>query len=205
MKNMPLKKHIIIFAAIVAATVISYFFIDISAAYWCRKLSRIVLDIAEIVTAFGKSTVYLLASFLLYLVFRFYRRNEIYANRSLFVFVSVAFSGILVDVVKWVAGRYRPVMLFDQGLYGFSFFRTGYEWTSFASGHAATAFSVAVALCVLYPNGRLFFLPAAIVVAASRILLTSHFLSDVIFGAYIGAVGVYLLKEFFDHKGWMLR
>jgi membrane-associated phospholipid phosphatase len=128
-----------------------------------------------------------------------------YANRSLFVFVSVAFSGILVDLVKWVAGRYRPVMLFDQGLYGFTFFRTGYEWTSFASGHAATAFSLAAALSVLYPNGRLFFFPAAIVTAASRIILTSHFLSDVIFGAYIGVAGVYLLKEFFDHKGWMLR
>jgi membrane-associated phospholipid phosphatase len=205
MKNMPIKKHIIIFAAIVASTVLSYLFIDIPAAYWCWKLDRLTLDIAEIVTAFGKSTIYLIASFLLYLFFRFYRKKEIYANRSLFVFASVAFSGIFVDLVKWVAGRYRPVMLFDQGLYGFTFFRTGYEWTSFASGHAVTAFSLAIALSVLFPRGRMLFFLAAIAIAASRVLLTAHFLSDFIFGAYIGIISVYLLKAFFDRRGWELK
>jgi membrane-associated phospholipid phosphatase len=204
MINMPVKKHIIIFAAIVLATVLSYLFVDIPAAYWCRKLDRTILDIAEIVTAFGKSTVYLVASVLLYLFFRFFRKKEIYANRSLFVFVSVAFSGILVDIVKWITGRYRPIMLFDQGLYGFTFFQTGYEWTSFASGHAVTAFSLAFALSILFPKGRFFFFPVAIATAASRVLLTSHFLSDIIFGAYIGIASVQVLKIFFERRGWIL-
>jgi len=204
MNHMPVKKHIIIFVAFIAATVLSYLFVDVPVACWCRTLDRAILEIAEIVTSFGKSTVYLIVSFLLYLFFRFYRKKEIYANQSLFVLLSVAFSGILVDLVKWVAGRYRPIMLFDQGLYGFTFFRTGYEWTSFPSGHAVTAFSLAAALSILFPTGRYFFFPAAAAVTVSRVFLTSHFVSDVVFGAYIGVASVYLLRDFFRRRGWEL-
>lgn len=209
MKQMPEKKRVIVFvyvfAAVVAATIVSYLFCDIPAALWSRKLDRAVLDIAEIVTSFGKSTIYLVATFVLYLFFRFYQKKEIYANQSLFVFASVALSGIFVDLVKWIAGRYRPIMLFDQGLYGFSFFRTGYEWTSFPSGHAVTAFSLAFALSILLPRGRFLFFAAALATAASRVFLTSHFISDVIFGACVGVACVYFLRAFFESRGWALK
>jgi len=57
---------------------------------------------------------------------------------------------------------------------------------SFPSGHTITAFSVAVSLSLFYPTlaAGLFF--CAISVAASRILLGMHFLSDVLAGAAIG-------------------
>ena len=198
------RQHIIIFAVFLMATVMSYFFFDIPVARWCRRLDRSVLDIAEIVTAFGKSTVYLIMSFLLFLFFRFYQKKEIYANRALFVFASVAFSGIFVNLVKWVAGRYRPAMLFDQEFYGFALFQSGYDGASFASGHAVTAFSLAFSLSILFPKCRTLFFPAAIAIALSRVLLTSHFLGDVIFGAYIGIATVLLLRAYFDRKGWAL-
>ena len=198
------RQHIIIFAVFLMATVMSYFFLDIPVARWCRRLDRSVLDIAEIVTAFGKSTVYLIMSFLLFLFFRFYQKKEIYANRALFVFASVAFSGIFVNLVKWIAGRYRPVMLFDQEFYGFAFLQSGYEGMSFASGHAVTAFSLAFSLSILFPKCRTLFFPAAIAIAVSRVLLTSHFLGDVIFGAYIGIATVLLLRVYFDRRGWAL-
>ena len=199
------RQDIIIFAAFLLATAISYIFLDIPVACWSRSLDRFVLDIAEIVTAFGRSTAYLIASFLLYLFFRFYREREIYANRFMFIFASVAISGIIGDIIKWIAGRYRPIMLFNDGLYGFSFFQAGYEVNSFVSGHAVTAFSLALALSILFPKYRIPFFLAAIAIAASRILLSVHFLSDAVFGAYIGIATVQVLKFFFDRKGWALR
>jgi undecaprenyl-diphosphatase len=59
---------------------------------------------------------------------------------------------------------------------------------SFPSGHTITAFAVAVALGSFYPEMQpgLFF--CAVSVAASRILLGMHFLSDVVAGASLGAV-----------------
>jgi undecaprenyl-diphosphatase len=58
---------------------------------------------------------------------------------------------------------------------------------SFPSGHTITAFAVAVSLGEFYPEllPGLFF--CAISIAASRVVLGMHFLSDVLAGAALGA------------------
>ena len=58
---------------------------------------------------------------------------------------------------------------------------------SFPSGHTITAFAVAVSLSRFYPELSLGLLFCALSVAASRILLGMHFLSDVVAGAAIGS------------------
>ena len=62
---------------------------------------------------------------------------------------------------------------------------------SFPSGHTITAFAVAVSLSLFYPElaAGLFF--CALSVAASRIVLGMHFLSDVLAGAAIGTALAY--------------
>ncbi|HLH42536.1 MAG TPA: phosphatase PAP2 family protein [Bryobacteraceae bacterium] len=59
---------------------------------------------------------------------------------------------------------------------------------SFPSGHTITAFAVAVSLGGFYPAALAGLLFCAASVAASRILLGMHFLTDVIAGAMIGSV-----------------
>jgi len=59
---------------------------------------------------------------------------------------------------------------------------------SFPSGHTITAFAVALSLSYFYPALELGLLFCAASVAASRILLGMHFLSDVVAGAAIGAL-----------------
>jgi len=59
---------------------------------------------------------------------------------------------------------------------------------SFPSGHTITAFSVAVSLTHFYPDLTVGLLFCALSVAASRILLGMHFLSDVVAGAAIGTL-----------------
>jgi undecaprenyl-diphosphatase len=68
---------------------------------------------------------------------------------------------------------------------------------SFPSGHTITAFAVTAALGAYYPAmlPGLFFCAAS--VAASRILLGMHFLSDVIAGAALGTLLGYGAAEFF--------
>ncbi len=57
---------------------------------------------------------------------------------------------------------------------------------SFPSGHTITAFAVAVSLSQFYPTLAIGLLFCAVSVAASRVLLGMHFLSDVLAGALIG-------------------
>jgi len=59
---------------------------------------------------------------------------------------------------------------------------------SFPSGHTITAFAVAVSLSHFYPSLELGLLFCAVSIAASRILLGMHFLSDVVAGAAIGTL-----------------
>jgi len=62
---------------------------------------------------------------------------------------------------------------------------------SFPSGHTITAFAVAVSLSLFYPDLLIGLLFCALSVAASRILLGMHFLSDVLAGAAIGTALAY--------------
>ena len=57
---------------------------------------------------------------------------------------------------------------------------------SFPSGHTMTAFAVATPLLLFYPTLTIGLLFCALSIAASRILLGMHFLSDVLAGALIG-------------------
>ncbi len=57
---------------------------------------------------------------------------------------------------------------------------------SFPSGHSITAFAVAISLGLFYPYLLTCLLAVALLVAASRIILGMHFLSDVLAGALLG-------------------
>lgn len=57
---------------------------------------------------------------------------------------------------------------------------------SFPSGHSITAFAVAVSISLFYPFLLTILLTLAFLIAASRIILGMHFLSDVLAGSTLG-------------------
>ena len=59
---------------------------------------------------------------------------------------------------------------------------------SFPSGHTITAFAVAGPVIAQFPGAALGVLFCAFSIAASRVLLGMHFLSDVVAGAAIGSL-----------------
>ena len=189
-------------AAVLLLIVLSYFFLDIPVSFYCRGLDKSIVDFFGIVTEFGISTWYLVGSFALFLFYRFLQRRPLYAHRALFLFSSIAVSGIVSNILKVLIGRYRPEMFFERGLYGinffnFSFFNFSHGLTSFPSGHTATTFSLAWALSLFFPHTRIPLLCFAVMVGASRVIITSHYLSDALGGAYVGVMSVLFLKEIF--------
>src|SRR5256885_11897536 len=104
------------------------------------------------------------------------------------LFLAVAVSGILVDLLKVIIGRPRPKLLFSAGNYEFGWIGLSAEHWSFPSGHAATAAALAAALWCLWPQPVLFYVIGAALIAASRVVMGAHYLSDVIMGVFIGVL-----------------
>jgi lipid A 4'-phosphatase len=168
-----------------------------------------------VITKFGLSDAYLIISSLLFIGLRISaaRAREaarvpallLNAYRALFIFVVVAGSGIVTDVVKVICGRARPKLLFADNFYGFTWGATQADYWSFPSGHATTAAALATALFLLWPRGLPLYVVAALLVMASRIILDAHYTSDVIAGAAIGVATAWAAWLVFAQTGLRLR
>ena len=110
-------------------------------------------------------------------------------SQAVLLFVAVAATGLLVNIPKYVFARTRPRVLFRDDIYTFEFFKAGSDFTSFPSGHTTTAVTVAVVLGTLFPKARWYFYAIAALVGIERVLLGSHYPSDVLAGALLGGLG----------------
>lgn len=104
------------------------------------------------------------------------------------VCLSVLAAIALVESVKFVFGRCRPALLFDKGLYGFTWFSEDYLRNSFPSGHTTRIFALAVSLSLLVRRAALPALLLAVLVGICRVLALKHFASDVLAGAWCGSM-----------------
>jgi membrane-associated phospholipid phosphatase len=109
-----------------------------------------------------------------------------WTKNLLFICLSCAIAVIVGEGLKYFLGRHRPVMLFDHELYGLSFFSSEWESNSSPSGHTLRAFSILTGLSLLYRRLRTVFITLAVLIGASRVIVTAHYPSDVVFGAFIG-------------------
>lgn len=189
------------FAAVILFSVAGYVWMDVPVAVYCKGVDPRVLNVFEWISPWGESTWYLVAAFGLFLYYRQFRPNPLHANRALFVFASVAVSGIATLLVKLIFGRFRPILFFTEGLYGYNFFHPSEDMNSFPSGHATTALALAFALSRLFPRYRIAFFFFGLTVAASRTITTAHFLSDTVAGAWIGIVTVCMLHQVLVRRG----
>ena len=179
---------------------ISYFYWDIPLAIYCKSLNRSIINIAEIITDLGLSGWYYLILVPAFIYFWFLVKNKLWSKRIIFILISLSVAGLVSRLVKWLSGRHRPIDYFTHGFYGFNYFGVGYELTSLPSGHAVTAFSLAAAVGILFPRAGVAAFVIAITIGMTRIILTSHYLSDVITGAGIGILSTMLIKYFFDRR-----
>lgn len=118
-----------------------------------------------------------------------------------FLFAAIAVPGIFTNIVKHIFGRARPGVGGSVDPTLFSPFSWPAAYASLPSGHATTAFSVLVVFGWLWPRGRTVLLIYALLIAASRIVVTAHYPTDVATGALVGVLGAVMVRRYFALRG----
>lgn len=100
------------------------------------------------------------------------------------VFISLAISSIIVQILKRLFSRNRPYWIIENlNTYGIDL-----RDYSFPSGHTTASFCIAVIFFLNYINIGIGFLILAFLIAISRIYLAVHYPTDVLAGIIIGTI-----------------
>jgi lipid A 4'-phosphatase len=192
------RTYLLLSLVLVAAIGLSVAWLDRPLAGYVHASPAWLAATFKIVTIFGVSTGYLVIAAALTLGFALgarraahgaeRRRRALHAWQAGFVFVTVAGAGLAGDILKPLFGRARPKLWLDQGIFGFTWHGARADYWSFPSGHSITIVALALALAQVERRGLPVYVAAALLVAASRIVLDEHYLSDVLAGALVAAL-----------------
>lgn len=191
------KSVFLISISLILSAIFSYFYLDQCLAVYFHNMNNTWITlIFHDITKIGDSQYSLILLLLLFLVY--HQKAPLFAHKMVYLFSSVAISGIFVDIVKIIVGRLRPDMLFEHNLYGLVWFKIGSEFNSLPSGHSATAFALCMGLTLLFPKYKYLYIFIAILVVMSRVVLNFHYLSDTIIGGLSGGLIAFIIyKKYF--------
>lgn len=179
------KKDILRFSAVLGAGALAFSF-DSGVQDWAREIKTDDSeDAAKLITQLGNGT------FLGALVVSSYVSGEIFNNvqlRKVGLLGAESFiiTAVLVNLLKFSFGRARPYT--GESSSSFHPFSFRSRDSSFPSGHASSAFSVAAVIAEHSKEVLVDVLvyTLAALVAATRVHQDKHYLSDVLIGSAIG-------------------
>lgn len=128
--------------------------------------------------------------------------------RLFFILCAIALPGLVVSIVKPLIGRVRPFVnghVDPFAFQPFAYFRElfgsmpfpEYFYGSMPSGHTANAVAMAVAIGALMPKLRPWLIAFAVTIAASRLAIGVHHVTDIVVGALLGGVGALAIRNLF--------
>jgi len=185
------KIALLLSVTLIPLITLSYLYLDLPVGRWAiAHDDTIYYELGEWFSLLGEATYPLVIAALLWLFWKFKTKNEAFASRASFLFLSIIITGVTANIVKAIFGKARPILLKNEEEFGFSWFvlPNDYNHHSFPSGHTTMAFTVATALALMFPKWWPAFYAYAITVAFARIGAWDHYPSDVLAGALYGTV-----------------
>ena len=180
------------YTAIGVAVVVAILFVFVdkhvaTAAYQLK--GSFWYDLSEVVSMIGDHdwyNVWLLVGFFAGGVLALGRGLTPGVRSLLYLCVAVSVAMLIGETLKWFFGRYRPEAHFQDAKYGFAWFESKGIKHSFPSGHTMRLFSAMTALGLIWPKARWPLLTLAVLVGISRVVVTRHYPSDIVAGAFVG-------------------
>jgi undecaprenyl-diphosphatase len=210
-----LQQFAVAAAVVVAVFLIGMIFVDAAMINAVKHLPRWVVWFFDWITDFGKSGWFLWPLGILFLGLAALPQRLSPISRLVlaavmvrvgFLFVAIGVPSLFASIVKNMIGRARPLVTGIADPTVFDPFHWTPAYASMPSGHATTAFAVLAAFGSLWPRGRTVLLIYALLIAASRIVVTAHYPTDVATGALVGVVGVLMVRRWFAlrHLGFSI-
>jgi membrane-associated phospholipid phosphatase len=207
------KAYFVYILTLIALILLSYFTLDKRIAYYFLANIEMYEHIGDIISVLGESHWYIGSAIIGFLFFKYYKKNELYKQRFLFLLYINLFSGLISLVLKWLFGRIRPWGLRNGGDdFGFLLFQNfdmgiiekmkyhfltvldaPTTYTSFPSGHTTTVFAFFTFLSLFFPRYIVIWFMGAIILVSSRVLANDHFLSDIFAGIIVGTMSTMFL------------
>lgn len=130
-----------------------------------------------------------------------------FGTRLQFVFLSVALSVFIAEILKFIIGRGRPFVGGKANPFNFVPFQGTEAYFSLPSAHAVTAFALAFAVSALWPRLRVVMFTYAVLILLTRLVLLAHHPSDVVAGALVGLVATMAVRYWFAARrlGFAIR
>lgn len=188
-------------AVLVAAVML---LLDRRGVAFAQSLPLWVVDTFNELTDFGRSNWFLIPIGVLVLLAAFTAGpaagrfgNSVILSlvvRLEFLFLAIGLPGLFVTIVKRLIGRVRPSEL---GPYAYMPWSWRPEFASMPSGHATTSVAAAIAIGAVWPAARVPMWIFAGIIALSRVVITAHYVSDVIAAGFVGAFGAILVRNWF--------
>jgi len=174
---------------------IDYMSLDLRIFYFFNNLTGQSHFFDAIAVFFSSYLQYfLVAAFLLFLVFSKRSRKE-----KIIIFSAVGLSvilarGILVEIIRFFYHHPRPFITHSINQL---IFADGY---SFPSGHAAFFFAFAAAVYFYNKKLGLWFLGASIFMSLARVVAGVHYPLDILGGAIVGILVAFSVFWFWPYK-----
>ena len=182
---------------------ISILFIDLPLLQYLNKHAKPVEPVFQVITHIGDTRNWFLLSGSIFLSGIACRYIPAIKNSNANNFIKIggaaltalAAAGIVVHLLKFCFGRWRPVYYLEEQIYAFSPFTPSYyKMASLPSGHAQIMATAMIMFLLFKPKLGRIMVPLVVLVAASRVVLNAHFLSDVVAGFWVGtAIPILLL------------
>ncbi|MBA3272588.1 MAG: phosphatase PAP2 family protein [Chthoniobacterales bacterium] len=166
------------------------FFFDGTVHAWFRAhRTRPLTEFMRAVSTYGDWPSHIIAGLVLSAC-AYFKGNKRWLRVFVAMILACALAGVAARVIKVSAGRARPNVRVESGWNGPRF---DSEYHAFPSGHTASSTAFFGVLVLASWRIGAAFLALPVLIALSRMQVGAHHLSDVIAGAFLGALVAWLV------------
>lgn len=204
--------HWVAFALIVLAV---FFLADPLARSLTTSLPLASLHLFGVITKFGGSSWYIVPTGATLLVLTIFDWDDVSRKvkptlltvmwQVCAILIAFAGSGIAVNLIKRMIGRARPKHFEEMGSFAFDPFAFSSSFASFPSGHATTMGCLIVLVLIFVRKWRFALITLAGLIALSRVVIGSHYPSDILAGLAFGGLSTWFVIIYFAKRGLGFR